>query len=280
MSYPPQPPDQGPGEPPATPWQVPGSAPGPGFGQPEPTTPLPPQGPYGAQPPSGAYPQGPYASGPAAPPPWGQQPYDPNVGPYAVPGMYAGGPPPPSGPQRLSRNAIIAIVGVVAVIGAGLGVYFATSNSNTHLTPTGLGTSTSAPAPTTAPPTTPASSSPAPTTSSPMPLSTDPSIEAMQELVATMSDPGCKAAYTTLITFDEATSTDADDESALLQDYSTAVSGLTAAQQQAQSQSVADAIGGMVADWKNYVDEIGSGQTPDDSVLDADSDTLAAACID
>jgi hypothetical protein len=196
--------------------------------------------------------------------------YDPNAGGYGPP--MAG---PPAGSAAQSRNAMIAVLVAVAVVAIGVSVYWFGFHNTAKSTPVGLGsTLTGSPAPATTPA---ASTSPSP---SPQDSSTGGSdVADLQALMATMSDPGCRAAFQSLITFEQASATDSGDDTALLTDYDTAISSLTAAQGQAQNQAAADAIGQVVSDWKQYTAQLAQGETPDDSTLTGDGEQLAAACL-
>jgi hypothetical protein len=234
--------------------------------------------PPGATPPEGTYqppyyqvpPQNPYAQQ-QYPYAQGQQPYpyqyDPNLGGY-------GPPMPGQGAGSQSRNAMIATLVAVAVLVVGVSVYWfgfrnhsANSTAIAHgSTLAGTGATSAAASP---------SASPSPT---PNALGTDQAGQ-LQALMATMNDAGCRAAFQALITFEQASTTDANDYTALLTDYDTAIAGLTSAQQQSQNAAAADAIGQVVSDWKTYTAALAGGQTPPDSTLTTDAEQLTAACL-
>jgi hypothetical protein len=104
-------------------------------------------------------------------------------------------------------------------------------------------------------------------------------IAALQALMATMSDQGCKSAFQAIITFEQATTKDAGDDVALLDDYDTAISSLSAAQGEAHDPAAATAIGQMVSDWKAYTAALAGGQSPSNDVISTDSQQLAQACL-
>jgi hypothetical protein len=120
-----------------------------------------------------------------------------------------------------------------------------------------------------------ASSAPAPTPTG----ATGAQIAALQALMATMRDQGCKSAFQAIITFEQQAGQDAGDDTALINDYDTAISSLTAAQGEAQNADAAAAIGQVVTDWKAYTAALAGGQSPSDSTMTSDGQKLAEACL-
>jgi hypothetical protein len=250
------------------------------YGQPGQPPQQPPQQPYPgqsyqganpyAQPLPGQYPQqGEYPYGQPGQP--GQPPYD-----YGYGAGYGAPPPNNAG----SKNAMIAVVIAVALLAGGFSAYwFGFHDKNPKPSPIALGStlpdSTAAPSDTggtdTGAPSDSAAPSPTDTTAA--------QIAALQALMATMNDQGCKSAFQAIITFEQAAQTDAGNDTAIINDYDTAISSLEAAQNQAQNANAAAAIGQVVSDWKSYTAALAGGQTPDDSVLTTDGQTLAQACL-
>jgi hypothetical protein len=118
--------------------------------------------------------------------------------------------------------------------------------------------------------------------SAPAPSSTDTTgaqIAALQALMATMNDQGCKSAFQAIITFEQAAARDSGDNTALINDYDTAINTLTAAQGEAQNTDAAAAIGQVVTDWKAYTAALAGGQSPSGSTMTSDGQQLAEACL-
>lgn len=236
-----------------------------------------PQNPYGAQDPyvvqdpyaqqQPQQTQYPYAQGQQQP--YGYQ-YDQSAGGYGY-----GAPMPVQRSANGSRNAMIGVLAAVAVLAIGVSVYwFGFHNTSANGTPTGLGsthTTVTVPPPTAQPSAT--------DTATPDVLGTGNDIAALQALMGTMTDPGCHKAFEALITFEQAAAVDANDDTALLNDYDTAIASLTDAQSQAQDQSKADAIGRVVTDWKAYTATLAAGGTPSNDTMSNDGQQLAAACL-
>jgi len=274
-------------------WQMPAPEPTQQMPQPNQTQPLYPQ----AAPPDfygqpGQQPQQPYPGQPyAAENPYaqGQQPQYPQQGeyPYGQPGQpgqpsYPYGPaygaPPPNTPG--SKNAMIAVVITVALLAGGFSAYwFGFHDKNPKPSPVSLGStlpdSTAAPSDTGGGDTTSPSNSAAPAPTD----TTAAQIAALQALMATMNDRGCKSAFQAIITFEQAAQTDAGNDTAIINDYDTAIGSLQAAQNQAQNADAAAAIGQVVTDWKSFTASLAGGGSPDDSVLTTDGQTLAQACL-
>jgi len=241
------------------------------YGQPgqQPQQPYPGQ-PYGAE--------NPYAQGqPAQYPQQGDYPYG-QPGQPSYPYAPAYGTPPPN--ANGSKNAMIAVVIAVALLAGGFSAYwFGFHDKNPKPSPIALGStlpdSTPAPSDTgggdTGSPS--ASAVPAPTDT------TAAQIAALQALMATMNDQGCKSAFQAIITFEQAAKTDSGNDTAIINDYDTAIGSLQAAQNQAQNAAAAAAIGQVVTDWKSYTAALAGGGTPDDAVLTTDGQTLAQACL-
>lgn len=298
MTYPPssgQDPYQGQGEPQQPGmgqggWQMPAPEPTQPMPQPSQTQPLYPQaappdfyGQPGQQPqqpyPGQPYgPENPYAQGqPVQYPQQGEYPYG-QPGQPSYPYAPAYGTPPPN--ANGSKNAMIAVVIAVALLAGGFSAYwFGFHDKNPKPSPIALGS--------TLPDSTPAPSdtgggdtgSPSPSV---VPAPTDTTaaqIAALQALMATMNDQGCKSAFQAIITFEQAAQTDSGDDTAIINDYDTAIGSLQAAQNQAQNAAAAAAIGQVVTDWKSYTAALAGGGTPDDTVLTTDGQTLAQACL-
>jgi hypothetical protein len=252
-------------------------------------------GPYGApqQPYYGAAPQNPYAV-PADPYaqqqqaqygypqgqqpqptyPYGQNAYDPNAG--------YGQPMQPQGSNAQGRNALVATCVAVGVLAVGVCVYwFGFHNSGGTPTPSRIALTTSqSPLVADSPSASAEPSDTAASTDEPDPLSTDGGdVSALQELMATMSDPGCRSAFQTLITFEQSTAQDSDDDLALLKDYNTAISSLKDARDQSEDSDASDAISQVITDWKAYTAQLASGGTPDDNTMEDDGAQLASACL-
>ena len=104
-------------------------------------------------------------------------------------------------------------------------------------------------------------------------------MSALQALMATMSDPGCRSAFQTLITFEQSTASDSGDDLALLNDYDKAIASLTDAQSQSEDSDASDAIGQVITDWKAYTAQLADGGTPDDTTMESDGTQLASACL-
>lgn len=304
MTYPPssgQDPYQGQGEPQQPGmgqggWQMPPPEPTQPMPQPNQTQPLYPQpapGDFYGQP--GQQPQKPYPGQPyAAENPYAQgQPmqYPQQQGeypsPYGQPGQpgqpsYPYGPaygaPPPN--ANGSKNAMIAVVIAVALLAGGFSAYwFGFHDKNPKPSPIALGSTL--PQTTASPSDTGGGDTGSPSDSvAPAPTDTTAAqIAALQALMATMNDQGCKSAFQAIITFEQAAQTDAGDDTAIINDYDTAISSLQAAQNQAQNADAAAAIGQVVSDWKSYTAALAGGGTPDDGVLTTDGQTLAQACL-
>jgi hypothetical protein len=268
---------------PQQPYQQPGANP---YGAPQQPYYGGPQNPYGAQDPYAA--QNPYAQQQqAAQYPYqqvqgqqaqGQQPYgyqyDPGAGGYGY-----GVPMPAQRPDNGSRNAMIGVLVAVAVLAVGVSVYwFGFHNQSTNGAPVGFG-STHPTATVSASPQPPTDQPSAADSATPDVLGTSDDVAALRALMATMTDPGCHAAFSALITFEQAAQIDADDDTALLSDYDTAIASLTDAQSQAEDQAKADAIGRVVTDWKAYTAALAAGGTPSDDTMSNDGQQLAAACL-
>lgn len=206
-----------------------------------------------------------------------QQPYGYQYDPAA--GGYGYAPVLVQGSNNGSRSAMIAVLAVVAVLAIGVSVYwFGFHNKSANGTPVGLGSTH---------PTTTVSASPQPPTDQPTAtdsatpdvLGTGDDVAQLRALMATMTDPGCREAFSALITFEQAAEADANDDTALLTDYDTAIASLTDAQAQAQDQSKTDAIGQVVTDWKAYTAALAAGGSPSDDTMTNDGQQLAAACL-
>lgn len=245
-------------------------------GQPQQQQPYPGQQPYVGENPyapsqSGQYPQqqGDYPYG---------QPGQPQP-PYAYGAGYSAPPPPPTASG--SKNAMIAVVIAVALLAGGFSAYwFGFHDKNPKPSPIALGSTL--PATSAAPSDTGGATGTPAASDSAIPAPTDTTaaqIAALQALMATMNDQGCKSAFQAIITFEQRAGTDAGNDTAIITDYDTAISSLEAAQNQAQNPTAAAAIGQVVTDWKSYTAALAGGQTPDDSVMTADGQALAQACL-
>jgi flagellar basal body-associated protein FliL len=248
------------------------------FQQPDSTQPLYPQA--GQQPPMQAYPGQPY-------PGWDQNAQQPpGQYPYGQPGQPGytypyGGYGSPAPKQNGSRNAMIAITITLALLAGGFSAYwfgFHSTGPAPAQTPAGLGSTLAA------------SASDAADTGNPddvgssaaAPSSTDTSgaqITALEALMATMTDQGCKSAFQAIITFEQAAARDAGDDTALINDYDTAIGSLSAAQGESQNTDAAAAIGQVVTDWKAYTAALAGGGSPSDSAMTSDGQQLAEACL-
>lgn len=294
MTYPPssgQDPYQGQGDPQQPGmgqggWQMPPPEPTQPMPQPHQTQPLYPQAapdyygqqaqqPYPGQQPYPA--ENPYAQGQQAQyPQQGEYPYG-QPGQPSNPYGPAYGTPPPNATG--SKNAMIAVVITVALLAGGFSAYwFGFHDKNPKSSPVSLGSTLPE---TSAAPTDTGGDTGSPSDSA-VPAPTDTTaaqIAALQALMATMNDQGCKSAFQAIITFEQAAQTDAGNDTAIINDYDTAISSLEAAQNQAQNADAAAAIGQVVTDWKSYTAALAGGGTPDDSVLTTDGQTLAQACL-
>ena len=220
---------------------------------------------------------------------WGQygQPQQPGQYPYGQPpgqqgytypyGGYGSPPPKQAGP----RNAMVAITITLALLAGGFSAYwfgFHHRNPTPTPTPIALGSTIEASpsnAGDTGNPSGVASSEPAPTSTD----TTGAQVAALQALMATMTDQGCKSAFQAIITFEQQAARDAGDDTALLNDYDTAIGSLTAAQGEAQNADAAAAIGQVVTDWKAYTAALAGGGSPSDSTMTSDGQQLAEACL-
>lgn len=268
-------------------WQMPPPEPTQPMPQPHQTQPLYPQAapdyygqqaqqPYPGQQPYSA--ENPYAQGQQAQyPQQGEYPYGQPGQPSYPYGPAYGTPPPNAGG---SKNAMIAVVITVALLAGGFSAYwFGFHDKNPKSSPVSLGSTL--PDTSAAPTDTGGGDTGSPSDSA-VPAPTDTTaaqIAALQALMATMNDQGCKSAFQAIITFEQAAQTDAGNDTAIINDYDTAISSLEAAQNQAQNTDAAAAIGQVVTDWKSYTAALAGGGTPDDTVLTTDGQTLAQACL-
>jgi len=270
--YPPQGPTQ-------TAYTPPPAAPAPYQQQPPQQTqqasyyPAAPQSPYAAPDPYAQQPQPaqPYPEYPQSQQPYGYQyqyQYDPNAYGYAQ--------PPQGRPRNVrARNAWIAIAVAVGIVAAGVSAYWFGFHNQANSTPIAHGSTLTASATPTG------TGSPAPTGSdTPNPLGTGgDEVSTLRALMGTMTDPGCREAFQTLITFDQHSAVDADDDTALVDDYDAAIAGLTTAQADAADAAASQAIGQVVTDWKAFTAALAAGQNPDDTTITNDAQQLTAACL-
>jgi hypothetical protein len=254
------------------------------YQQPDFTQPLYPQA--GQQPPQQQPPMQPYPGwDPYTQQQQGQYP-QPGQYPYGQQGQpgytypYGGyGAPPPK--QNGSRNAWVAIAITLALLAGGFSAYwfgFHRKSPTPTPTPIALGSTLAASASNagdTGGPSDVGSSAPAPSSTD----TTGAQIAALQALMATMTDQGCKSAFQAIITFEQQAARDSGDDTALIDDYDTAIGSLTAAQGEAQNTDAAAAIGQVVTDWKAYTAALAGGQAPSDSTMTSDGQQLAEACL-
>ena len=246
-------------------------------------------GPFGPPPPDPSY-QQPYYQ-PTQPNPYPQQQYPYGQDPYAqgqqpypyqydptLSGGYGQPPMPGQGSGIRSRNSMTALLVAVAVVAVGASVYwFGFHQASASGTPVGLG-STLHGTTTAGSGQNSAGASPSASTT-PNVLSTDDQVGQLQELMATMSDPGCRAAFQALITFEQDSTTDSDDDLALISDYDLAIASLISAQELSEDATASDAIGQVVTDWKAYTAALAGGQNPPDDTLTTDGEELTSACL-
>ncbi len=236
------------------------------------------QQPYYQPPQQNPYPQQqyPYGQGPD-PYAQGRQPYPYQYDPTLT-GGYGQSPVRAQGTGIRSRNSMTALLVAVAVVAAGMSVYwFGFHQSSTNGTPVGLGSTLRSTATTGSGQNSTGASASASTTQDV--LGTDDQVGQLQELMATMNDPGCRAAFQALITFEQDSATDADDDLALMSDYDLAIASLISAQELSEDATASDAIGQVVTDWKAYTAALAGGGNPPDDTLTADGEELTSACL-
>jgi hypothetical protein len=268
-------------------WQTPAPEPTQQYQQPDFTQPLYPQA--GQQPPQQGPPTQPYPGQPPYPgwdpyaqaqpgqyPQQGQYPYG-QAGQQGYTYPYGGGYGAPPPKQNGSRNAMVAIAITLALLAGGFSAYwfgFHHKSPTPTPTPIALGSTLAASASDAGDTGSPGglgSSAPAP--------SSGAQIAALQALMATMTDQGCKSAFQAIITFEQAAARDAGDDTALINDYDAAIGSLSAAQGESQNTDAAAAIGQVVTDWKAYTAALAGGGSPSDSAMTSDGQQLAEACL-